>query len=250
MVMPSMQSSLLCQQKSRKNHVVSGLACWYNTEISTVLEWLIPQRTVICRRRPSDPCFDQKCQDANHRVHRLERASRPVSKTVTADPTLLPLLGMLSAECTTTCYAWSVKAFCKLRWSLNVVSSVGVNWHRHVTWTCTAVKGSRYTRSASLFRRVWLPVFVHLPSTLHCRVSQFTPVHLTDLVIFRVFKGWCSCSRVHGPWIRVSNSSTVNMDREHGCHFRHPFSRPMFTVDVFDTREHGSWTRVVWTGVW
>ena len=63
-----------------------SLARLYDTEIGAVLERLVPQRTVTCRRRPSDPCFDQECRDAKRRVRRLERVSSRASRAATADP--------------------------------------------------------------------------------------------------------------------------------------------------------------------
>jgi hypothetical protein len=41
-------------------------------------------RTVFCRRRPSDPWFDQDCRAAKHRVRQLERVSRRAERVVTA----------------------------------------------------------------------------------------------------------------------------------------------------------------------
>ena len=38
---------------------------------------------------------------------------------------------------------------------------------------------------------------------------------------------------------RVSKTATMNTPPQHGCHFGRPCSRPVFKVDVFDTREHG-----------
>ena len=56
-------------------------------------------------------------------------------------------------------------------------------------------------------------------------------------------------TRVHGPRSRVDVIDThkhgrlytlpMFMGREHGCHFRHPCSRPLFTIDVIDTHKHG-----------
>jgi len=81
-----MRSSLLCQSESWKNYDIDSLACLYNTEIVAVLDRLIPQRTVTCRRRPSDPWFDQECRDSKRRVCRLEHASSPASKAAANDP--------------------------------------------------------------------------------------------------------------------------------------------------------------------
>jgi len=40
--------------------------------------------------------------------------------------------------------------------------------------------------------------------------------------------------REHGPCSRA-----VNTDIQHGCHFRHPYSRAVLTAG-----QHGPWTRV------
>ena len=71
----------------------------------------------------------------------------------------------------------------------------------------------------------------------------------------------------HGPWTCTSRVQTpVHTTREYGCLKWQPCSRPMFTVDVFDTAEHGHlftlfvstgvifehgpWTRAVCTGLY
>ena len=45
-------------------------------EITAILDHLIPTRSVTCRRRPSDPWFDQDCRLSKRRVRLLERKSR------------------------------------------------------------------------------------------------------------------------------------------------------------------------------
>jgi len=67
---------MLYQPDTWKNYDVDSLAYMplrSDTEISAVLDRLVPQaqRTVTSRRRPSDPWFDQECQDAKRRVRRL-----------------------------------------------------------------------------------------------------------------------------------------------------------------------------------
>ena len=59
---------MLCQPDTWKNYDVDSLARLYDTEIGPVLDRLVPQRTVTCRRRPSDPWFDQEFRDAKRRV--------------------------------------------------------------------------------------------------------------------------------------------------------------------------------------
>ena len=41
---------------------------------------------MTCRRRPSDPGFDDECRKAKRSVRRLERASSGVSRAAAADP--------------------------------------------------------------------------------------------------------------------------------------------------------------------
>jgi len=53
---------------------VDGLERLYNDEI-TVLDHFIPVRTVRCRRRPSNPWFDEECREAKRHTRRLERAA-------------------------------------------------------------------------------------------------------------------------------------------------------------------------------
>ena len=55
------------------------------TPLRYVLDRLVPQRTVTCRRHLWDPWFDQECRDAKRRVRRLERASSRTNRAATAD---------------------------------------------------------------------------------------------------------------------------------------------------------------------
>ena len=54
---------------------IDGLARLYDTQITAILDDLVPVATVICRRRPSDPWFDDECAGAKLEVRRLERAA-------------------------------------------------------------------------------------------------------------------------------------------------------------------------------
>jgi len=81
-----------------------SLARLYDTEISAVLERLVPQLAVTCRRRPSDPWFDQECRDAKRRVRRLERASSRASRAATADPVSAKV-----AEAAAAAAAWTTE---------------------------------------------------------------------------------------------------------------------------------------------
>ena len=70
-----LMSSRLCNSESWSHHDVDRLARLYDTELEAVLDRLIPKRSVTCRRRSSDPWFDQECRAAKRRVRRLERVS-------------------------------------------------------------------------------------------------------------------------------------------------------------------------------
>jgi len=48
----------------------------YDDVIINVLDRFIPFRTVKCRRRPSNPWFDEECRAAKRLTRRLERAAR------------------------------------------------------------------------------------------------------------------------------------------------------------------------------
>jgi len=63
---------------------VDELAHLYDAELCSILDRLVPKRTVTCRRRSSDPWFDQECREAKRRVRRLERASSRASRSTDA----------------------------------------------------------------------------------------------------------------------------------------------------------------------
>jgi len=69
-----------------------------------VLDRLVPQRTVTCRRRPSDPWLDQQCRDAKRRVRRLERASSRANRAATTDPVSAKV-----AEAAAAAAAWTTE---------------------------------------------------------------------------------------------------------------------------------------------
>ena len=72
----SLSASALCQPGVWAELDVDGLERLYNDEITAVLDRLIPVHTVRCRRRPSDPWFDEECREAKRHTRRLERAAR------------------------------------------------------------------------------------------------------------------------------------------------------------------------------
>ena len=69
-----LRSSSLCSADTWSRLDVDGLARLYDTEITAVLDGLVPVATVAYRRRPSDPWFDDECAAAKREVRRLERA--------------------------------------------------------------------------------------------------------------------------------------------------------------------------------
>jgi len=48
----------------------------YDGEITTALDQLVPAQTVRCRRRSSDPWFDQDCRAAKRQTRRLKRVAQ------------------------------------------------------------------------------------------------------------------------------------------------------------------------------
>ena len=72
----ALRSSSLCSADTWSRLDIDGLALLYDTEIITVLDSLVPVATVACRRRPSDPWFDDECAAAKREVRRLERDAR------------------------------------------------------------------------------------------------------------------------------------------------------------------------------
>jgi len=72
----ALSASRLCQPDRWTDCTVDQLAELYDSEITQVLDKLVPLRTVTIRRRPSDPWFDQECRESKRVVRRLERSAR------------------------------------------------------------------------------------------------------------------------------------------------------------------------------
>ena len=72
----TLSASRLCQPDSWIDCCVDQLAELYSSELTSLLDSLIPARTVTIRRRPSDPWFDQECRQTKRVVRRLERSAR------------------------------------------------------------------------------------------------------------------------------------------------------------------------------
>ena len=71
-------SSALCQANVWRDLDVDGLARLYDSEITAIMDQLVPARSVTCRRRSSDPWFDEECRAAKRETRRLERAIRRI----------------------------------------------------------------------------------------------------------------------------------------------------------------------------
>jgi hypothetical protein len=81
----ALRESPLCRPECWTHQSVDELALLYDSEITSLLDSLIPARAVICRRRPSDPWFDKECRLSKRRVRRLERIA---SKSKTTEDNL------------------------------------------------------------------------------------------------------------------------------------------------------------------
>ena len=79
-----LQPTLLCRPEMWREFDVDGLARLFDNEVNTVVNRLVPVRTVKCRRRPSDPWFDEDCRAAKRLIRRHERIVHRV------DPTDIP----------------------------------------------------------------------------------------------------------------------------------------------------------------
>jgi len=72
----ALAESRLCQRDHWANFNADQLGELYDSEITSVLDRLIPAKTVTIGRRPSDPWFDSECRQSKREVRRLERSSR------------------------------------------------------------------------------------------------------------------------------------------------------------------------------
>jgi hypothetical protein len=77
----SLLSSRLCDSSAWAGLSADDLAEIYDTELTAVLDVLVPHRSLRIRKRASDPWFDTECRESKREVRRLERASRQASKT-------------------------------------------------------------------------------------------------------------------------------------------------------------------------
>jgi len=65
-------TSRLCQPESWPSDI-DEMAGMYDTELTNVLDALLPKRQFVRRPRPTDPWFDKECRDAKRATRRLER---------------------------------------------------------------------------------------------------------------------------------------------------------------------------------
>ncbi len=59
---------------------VDEMAALYDDQLTAIVDALVPARTVVCRRRPSDPWFDVDSRQAKRQLRRLERAASAAAK--------------------------------------------------------------------------------------------------------------------------------------------------------------------------
>ena len=81
-------ASALCDEQQWSALDGDGLVKLYDDTIATLLDRQIPSKTVTCRRRPSNPWFDDECRCAKRSLRSLERSARragPLSDTTRPD---------------------------------------------------------------------------------------------------------------------------------------------------------------------
>jgi len=72
----ALSESRLCQRDHWADFNADQFAELYDGKITSVLDRLLPAKTVTIRRRLSDPWFDGECRQSKREVRRLERSSR------------------------------------------------------------------------------------------------------------------------------------------------------------------------------
>jgi len=71
----------LCSPETWTMFDVDDVAQLYDSTVIAIVDRMIPIRTVCCRRRPSDPWFDQDCRQSKRCVRYLERVVRRTDLT-------------------------------------------------------------------------------------------------------------------------------------------------------------------------
>ena len=77
----NLQSSLLCRPETWPELNIEGLVQLYDDEITALIDHQIPERSVTCRRRPSDSWFDEECRKVKRHLRHLERVSQQTIST-------------------------------------------------------------------------------------------------------------------------------------------------------------------------
>jgi len=101
----ALRSSLLCCPISWPGRDVNELAQLYDSEITEIMDRLIPARSVRCRRRSSDPWFDDDCRVAKRCVRLFERDVRRIRRL---DPSNIAVINAATAIWTKRCREYRV----------------------------------------------------------------------------------------------------------------------------------------------
>ncbi|HSN23898.1 MAG TPA: endonuclease/exonuclease/phosphatase family protein [Methylomicrobium sp.] len=97
----ALQSSILCRPDSWIDCSVDDMARLYDSELTAIVDKLIPVRTITSRRRQSDPWFDDDCRVAKRCVRLFERDARRANRRSRADPSNAPAAAVAAAATAT-----------------------------------------------------------------------------------------------------------------------------------------------------
>ena len=90
------------QKSVRRCSVNIFKAVTFRDRWADVHETCLIRRTITCRRRPSDPWFDDECRRAKRSVRRLKRASSRASQAATAAPSPVTIADAAAAAASWT----------------------------------------------------------------------------------------------------------------------------------------------------
>ncbi|HSN23055.1 MAG TPA: hypothetical protein VLS45_02605, partial [Methylomicrobium sp.] len=85
----ALSTSVLCQPDHWRELDADELSTLYESELTAILDSLIPARVMTRRPRPSDPWFDADCRAAKRTTRRLERAAIAAAKKSDANAAVL-----------------------------------------------------------------------------------------------------------------------------------------------------------------
>ena len=85
----ALSTSVLCQPDHWRGLDADELSTLYESELTAILDSLIPARVMNRRPRPSDPWFDADCRAAKRTTHRLERVAIAAAKKSNANAAAL-----------------------------------------------------------------------------------------------------------------------------------------------------------------